>query len=172
MHVPFPWFLNLLFQMSGVTPCHSCAWYALTEKLVHESKSYSILWNNNPSAFINHMNKEHDEQQYQHKHTQILLVWESRHDQNKSCFFSALKFHDYILIVLYTLYIFTHNDDWRTDCLTVTRCNETVWVEGWCSWTAAPGTAACRRMGYAERKLGRKIYSSGTWRGKKTKTKL
>lgn len=54
-----------------------------------------------------------------------------------------------------------------TDWLTVspvTHCNATVWVEGWCSWTAAPGRVACRRTGCAGRKRGRRTYSSDTWR--------
>lgn len=59
---------------------------------------------------------------------------------------------------LCTLSLFT-----QLDCLTVTRCSETAWVEGWCSWTAAPGRAACRRTGCAATRLGRKTYSSGTW---------
>lgn len=58
---------------------------------------------------------------------------------------------------------FTH-----TDCVSVpvlvTRCSATVWVGGWCSWTAAPGTAACRRTGYAGRKRDRKTCSSDTWK--------
>lgn len=48
--------------------------------------------------------------------------------------------------------------------LLITRCSGTVWVWGWCSWTEAPETAACRRTGFARRKHDRKTYSSGTCR--------
>lgn len=44
----------------------------------------------------------------------------------------------------------------------LTRCSEPVSGEARCSWTAAPGKAACRRREYAEMIRGMRTYSSGT----------
>lgn len=44
-----------------------------------------------------------------------------------------------------------------------THCIWTVLSGGWCSWTAAPGRAACRRTGCGGRTHGRTTCSNGTW---------
>lgn len=47
--------------------------------------------------------------------------------------------------------------------LPLTRCSATVWVGGWCSWTAVPGRAVCRRRVYGGRRRGTTTCSSDTW---------